>query len=75
MRIKIFSRSPSSTIREQPCQGGRPYCGLGLREGAIASSVTHDSHHIVVVGCDDACMARAANLVIASRGGVAAVGT
>lgn len=44
----------------------------GLKMGAIASSVAHDSHNIVVVGCDDESMARAANLVIAERGGVSA---
>jgi adenine deaminase len=45
---------------------------IGLKKGAIASSVAHDSHNIVVVGCSDDCMARAANLVIAHRGGVSA---
>ena len=47
--------------------------GFGLREGAIASSVAHDSHNIIVVGCDDAAMARAVNLLIACKGGIAAV--
>jgi adenine deaminase len=45
---------------------------IGLKKGAIASSVAHDSHNIVVVGCDDDSMARAANLVISRRGGVSA---
>jgi adenine deaminase len=45
---------------------------IGLKRGAIASSVAHDSHNIVVVGCDEGSMARAANLVIAERGGVSA---
>ncbi len=48
--------------------------GLGLRAGAIASSVAHDSHNIVVVGVDDASMAAAVNLVIKNRGGLSAVG-
>jgi len=48
--------------------------GFGLREGALASSVAHDSHNIVAVGVDDASLAAAVNLVIARRGGVAAVG-
>jgi adenine deaminase len=47
--------------------------GFGLKEGAIASSVAHDSHNIIVVGCDDASMAQAVNLLIASKGGIAAV--
>lgn len=46
--------------------------GMKLQRGAIASSVAHDSHNIVVVGTDDAEMARVANAVIAERGGIAA---
>jgi adenine deaminase len=46
---------------------------FGLKRGAIASSVTHDSHNIVVVGVDDESIARAVNLVISSRGGVSCV--
>lgn len=45
--------------------------GFGLREGAIASSVAHDSHNIVAVGCDSASLARAINTVITTRGGLA----
>jgi adenine deaminase len=45
---------------------------FGLKKGALASSVAHDSHNIVVVGCDDESMARAANLVIMERGGISA---
>ncbi len=48
--------------------------GFGLKTGALASSVAHDSHNIVAVGADDASLAAAVNLVIAHRGGVAAVG-
>ena len=44
----------------------------GLKKGALASSVAHDSHNIVVVGCDDESMAKAANLIIEARGGVSA---
>ncbi|HOS48881.1 MAG TPA: adenine deaminase [Bacteroidia bacterium] len=46
---------------------------FGLREGAIASSVAHDSHNIIIVGADDAAMAKAANLIIAERGGLSLV--
>ncbi len=45
---------------------------IGLKKGAFASSVAHDSHNIVVVGCDDETMARAVNLVIKEQGGVSA---
>jgi adenine deaminase len=46
---------------------------FGLKTGAIASSVGHDSHNIIAVGVDDASIARVVNLIIKSRGGVAAV--
>lgn len=48
--------------------------GFGLRAGALASSVAHDSHNIVAVGADDDALAAAVNLVIAHRGGISAVG-
>jgi adenine deaminase len=48
--------------------------GFGLQHGALASSVGHDSHNITAVGCDDASLARAVNLVIEAKGGLAAVG-
>ena len=48
--------------------------GFGLAGGALASSVGHDSHNITAVGCDDASLARAINLVVGARGGLAAVG-
>ncbi len=47
--------------------------GIGLKRGAIASSVAHDSHNIVVVGVDDASIAAAVNEIIAHRGGLAGV--
>jgi len=46
---------------------------FGLTRGAIASSVGHDSHNILVVGVDDESIARAVNLIIAEKGGVSAV--
>ncbi len=49
--------------------------GFGLDEGALASSVAHDSHNVVAVGTSDAALARAANAVIAEEGGISAVGT
>ncbi len=48
---------------------------FGLKHGAIASSVGHDSHNIVAVGCDDDSLARAINLIVEVRGGVSAVGS
>jgi adenine deaminase len=48
--------------------------GFGLRSGALASSVAHDSHNIVAVGADDASLCAAVNLVIQARGGLSVVG-
>ena len=47
--------------------------GMGLRAGAIASSIAHDSHNLVVVGTTDADMLAAARAVFAVEGGVVAV--
>jgi adenine deaminase len=47
--------------------------GFGLRRGAIASCVGHDSHNIIAVGTDDEDLCRAVNAVIAHQGGIAAV--
>jgi adenine deaminase len=47
---------------------------FGLKKGAIASSVAHDSHNIVAVGVDDETLCKAVNLVIKNKGGVSCVG-
>jgi len=44
---------------------------VGLKRGAIASSVTHDSHNVVAIGATDEDLARAVNEVIRHRGGLA----
>ena len=46
---------------------------FGLKRGAIASSVAHDSHNIVAVGVDDNSLAEAVNLIIKEKGGVSCV--
>ncbi|WP_242927830.1 adenine deaminase [Pontibacter vulgaris] len=46
---------------------------VGLKRGAIASSVGHDSHNIIAVGIDDESITRAVNLIIGAKGGVSAV--
>ncbi len=46
---------------------------FGLKQGAIASTVAHDSHNIVAVGVDDESICKAVNLVIEKAGGVSAV--
>jgi adenine deaminase len=47
---------------------------FGFTDGAIASSVAHDSHNIVAVGVDDESLCRAINLIIETKGGVSCVG-
>ncbi len=46
---------------------------FGLKKGAIASSVAHDCHNIVVVGTSDEEICNAVNLIISHRGGICAV--
>jgi len=48
--------------------------GFGLAEGALASSVAHDSHNVVAVGTSDEALAKAVNAVIKAQGGISAVG-
>ena len=47
--------------------------GYGLKEGAVATSISHDSHNIIVVGSNDDDMAAAANRIIENNGGIAVV--
>jgi adenine deaminase len=47
--------------------------GSGLRSGALASTVAHDAHNIVVVGVDDRDMARAVRRLAELGGGIAVV--
>ena len=45
--------------------------GIGLTKGALASSVAHDHHNLVVIGADDESMETAARHVAKLRGGMA----
>ena len=45
----------------------------GLKTGAIASTVAHDSHNIVAIGTSDEALCKAINILIASKGGISAV--
>ena len=47
--------------------------GFGLKKGAIASCVAHDSHNIIAVGCTDDEISKAVNLIVSSKGGISAV--
>ena len=46
---------------------------FGLKSGALASSVAHDSHNIIAVGVSDQDLSRAINAVISQKGGISAV--
>lgn len=46
---------------------------FGLKKGAIASSVVHDSHNIIAVGTTDKNICKAVNLIIENKGGIAVV--
>ena len=46
---------------------------FGLKEGAIGSSVGHDSHNIIAVGVSDEAICKAVNLIIENTGGICAV--
>ena len=47
--------------------------GFGLDDGALASSVAHDSHNVVAVGANDDALARAVNAIVRRKGGISAV--
>ncbi|OYU65092.1 MAG: adenine deaminase [Cytophagaceae bacterium BCCC1] len=47
--------------------------GFGIKNGAIASSVAHDSHNIIAVGSSDVDIAEAINLIVREKGGISVV--
>jgi adenine deaminase len=60
--------------RYQPSQPALNFVsGFGLKHGAIASTVAHDSHNIIAVGADDESMVIAVNALVASKGGICVV--
>lgn len=66
----------ASVIERHGRNGNRslvPVKGIGLRRGAVASTVSHDSHNLVVVGRNAVDMALAANELAACGGGVCCV--
>ena len=44
--------------------------GYGLKKGAVATSVAHDSHNIIVVGADETSMAKAVSVLVEQKGGI-----
>ncbi len=47
--------------------------GYGLKTGAVATSISHDSHNIIVIGASDEDMAFAVNQIIENEGGIVVV--
>jgi adenine deaminase len=47
--------------------------GFAIKNGAIASSVAHDSHNIIAVGTSDSDIAEAINLIVREKGGISVV--
>lgn len=47
--------------------------GFGLKDGALASCIAHDSHNIIAVGTNDRDLCKAVNAIIENRGGIAVV--
>ncbi len=44
--------------------------GFGLKRGALAASIAHDSHHIIAIGASDAALTAAINEIVRQRGGI-----
>jgi len=68
IKIAVFERHGRSG-----CSAVAFVKGLGLKEGAVASTVAHDSHNIVVAGASDKDMIAAVGILIESGGGMVAV--
>ena len=67
LKIAVVERYGTNTIANAFISG------FGFKKGAIASSIAHDSHNIVVVGYSSEMMAEAVNTVIDNKGGIAVV--
>lgn len=44
--------------------------GFGLKKGALAASIAHDSHHIISVGCDDISIEKCLKFIVNNKGGM-----
>ncbi len=67
LKIVVVNRYTNSPIAKAFIKN------FGLKKGAIASSVAHDSHNIVAVGVEDENICRAVDLLIENQGGISAV--
>ena len=62
LKIVYLNRYTDSEPQVAFCQG------MGLKRGALASSIAHDSHNIIAIGCSDQAITEAINELIAHRG-------
>ncbi|MGG9971317.1 adenine deaminase [Ferruginibacter sp. SUN002] len=67
LKIVVVNRYKQSVVAKSFVKN------FGLKKGAIASTVAHDSHNIIAVGVDDVSICKAVNLVIKEQGGVSSV--
>jgi adenine deaminase len=67
LKIVVINRYKNSPVAKSFIKN------FGLRKGAIASSVAHDSHNIIAVGADDESICKAVNLIIGKKGGISCV--
>ena len=67
LKIAVVERYGGNTIANAFIKG------FGLKKGAIASSIAHDSHNIIVIGYNSQMMADAVNQVIEDKGGISVV--
>lgn len=65
LKIVVYNRYTENT---KPMVGF--ITGFGLNSGAIATSVAHDSHNIIAVGCTDEEITNAINEIVANKGGL-----
>lgn len=76
---KLFSNTENDVLKlavVERYKNGKPAIGFiknfGLKKGAIASCVAHDSHNIIAVGVNDEDICNAVNAIIENRGGISA---
>lgn len=67
LKISVVERYGGNTITNGFISG------FGIKNGAIASSVSHDSHNIIVIGTNSKYMAEATNKIIENKGGLVAI--
>ncbi len=67
LKISIVDRYGENTVANGFIKG------FGIKNGAVASSVSHDSHNIIVIGTNSQYMAQATNKIIENKGGLVAI--